>query len=278
MENKGSALKKVKIQYTDPIIDHKSSTTSSIMASSTITKPDVKSMVHAVATILQSQMLESSGEKLEEQKDLYYFSEEKYIREKPEAFDEERLALLRETPTIDNINEFIQALYDCAQFSPECCVICLIYINRIIAFTGMHLHPSNWRPLVLCALLVGQKVWDDRYLSNADFAFIYPFFTTEEINRLEQKFLELIQYNVTVKASLYAKYYYELRTLYKDNEKEFPLTPLNNTDAGRLEIRSHKYQEAFTDVTKEKEKMSSTIGSVQTISKEKRSTGYAVIN
>lgn len=157
-------------------------------------------------------------------------------------------------------------------------MICLIYINRIIAFTGMHLHPSNWRPLVLCALLVGQKVWDDRYLSNADFAFIYPFFTTEEINRLEQKFLELIQYNVTVKASLYAKYYYELRTLYKDNEKEFPLTPLNSTDAGRLEIRSHKYQEAFTDVTKEKEKMSSTIGSVQTISKEKRSTGFAVIN
>ncbi len=142
----------------------------------------------------------------------------------------------------------------------------------------MPLHPTNWRPLVLCSLLVAQKVWDDRYLSNADFAFIYPFFTTEEINRLEQKFLELIQYNVTVKASLYAKYYYELRTLYKDNEKEFPLTPLNSADAGKLEIRSHKYQEAFTDVTKEKEKMSSTIGSVESIKKEKKTTGFAVIN
>lgn len=150
----------------------------------------------------------------------------------------------------------------------------------------MPLHPTNWRPLVLCSLLVAQKVWDDRYLSNADFAFIYPFFTTEEINRLEQKFLELIQYvgkvmgryNVTVKASLYAKYYYELRTLYKDNDKEFPLTPLNTVDAGKLEIRSHKYQEAFTDVTKEKEKMSSTIGSVESIKKEKKTTGFAVIN
>ena len=162
--------------------------------------------------------------------------------------------------------------------SPECCVICLIYINRLIAFTGMPLHPTNWRPLVLCSLLVAQKVWDDRYLSNADFAFIYPFFTTEEINRLEQKFLELIQYNVTVKASLYAKYYYELRTLYKDNEKEFPLAPLNNLDAGKLEIRSHKYQDAFSDVTKEKEKMSSTIGSVENIKKEKKTSGFAVIN
>jgi hypothetical protein len=59
-------------------------------------------------------------------------------------------------------------------------------------------------------------VWDDKYLSNADFAFIYPFFVTEEINRLEQKFLELIQYNVTVKASLYAKYYFELRALFRN--------------------------------------------------------------
>jgi len=142
----------------------------------------------------------------------------------------------------------------------------------------MPLHPTNWRPLTLCSLLVAQKVWDDRYLSNADFAFIYPFFTTEEINKLEQKFLELIQYNVTVKASLYAKYFFELRTLYKDNDKDFPLAPLNTMEAGKLEIRSHKYQDAFSDVTKEKAKMNSTIGSAETVHKEKKVTGYAVIN
>jgi len=33
--------------------------------------------------------------------ELFYFSEEKYILEKPEAFDSERIAMLRETPTID---------------------------------------------------------------------------------------------------------------------------------------------------------------------------------
>ena len=105
--------------------------------------------------------------------------------EKPEAFDNQRIALLRETPTIENIQEFIKALYDCAQFSPECCIICLVYINRLIAFTEMPLQPTNWRPMLLCSLLVAQKVWDDRYLTNSDFAFIYPFFVTEEINKLE---------------------------------------------------------------------------------------------
>jgi hypothetical protein len=90
--------------------------------------------------------------------------------------------MLRETPSVDNIFEFMKALYDCAQFSTECCIISLVYINRLIAFTQLPLSPTNWRPLILCALLVAQKVWDDKYLSNADFAFIYPFFVTEEIN------------------------------------------------------------------------------------------------
>ena len=109
----------------------------------------------------------------------------------------------------------------------------------------MPLQPTNWRPLVLCSLLVAQKVWDDRYLSNADFAFIYPFFITEEINKLEQKFLELIQYNVTVKSNLYAKYYFELRALFKDSEKEFPLKPLSKDDAVNLELNSVKYKNTF---------------------------------
>lgn len=38
------------------------------------------------------------------------------MKEKPEEFDEQRKSLLRETPSLDNIYEFIKALYDCAQF------------------------------------------------------------------------------------------------------------------------------------------------------------------
>ena len=110
------------------------------------------------------------------------------------------------------------------------------------------MQPTNWRPLVLISLLVAQKVWDDKYLTNADFAFIYPFFVTDEINKLEKKFLELIQYNVTVKSNLYAKYYFELRALFKDNEKEFPLTPLDKSAAQKLELSSRTYKEKFESV------------------------------
>eukprot|EP00828_Plagiopyla_frontata_P003220 TRINITY_DN1088_c0_g2_i1.p2 TRINITY_DN1088_c0_g2~~TRINITY_DN1088_c0_g2_i1.p2 ORF type:complete len:113 (-),score=25.87 TRINITY_DN1088_c0_g2_i1:53-391(-) len=67
------------------------------------------------------------------------------------------------------------------------------------------------------------------------------FFITEEINKLEAKFLELLQYNVVVKSMLYAKYYFELRALFK-NAEEFPLKPLDAQTADALEKRSTNLQ------------------------------------
>lgn len=48
-----------------------------------------------------------------------------------------------------------------------------------------------------------------------------------------------------MKSQLYAKYYFELRGLFKDNEKEFPLKPINKDEAERLEIRSKDYKDIF---------------------------------
>ena len=37
---------------------------------------------------------------------------------------------------------------------------------------------------------------------------------------------------------MYAKYYFELRALFKDDEKEFPLKPLSKKQAQELDINS----------------------------------------
>jgi len=42
---------------------------------------------------------------------------------------------------------------------------------------------------------------------------------------------------VTVKSTLYAKYYFELRTLFKD-ASEFPLKPIDEITGRALEARS----------------------------------------
>lgn len=60
------------------------------------------------------------------------------------------------------------------------------------------------------------------------------------------------RYNVTVKSNLYAKYYFELRALFKDNEKEFPLKPLDKNDALQLELNSNKYKNSLEVTAAEK--------------------------
>jgi len=57
--------------------------------------------------------------------ELFFFSEEKYMIEKPELFDEERCELLRQMPEVKNIYEFMKGLYECGQFR---------YTNPIISF------------------------------------------------------------------------------------------------------------------------------------------------
>lgn len=222
--------------------DIKSCSTSTILLSSTMNTPNMKLIIKAVATLIHSNLLDDlqDGKTISTKSDLYYFCEDKYINENPQNFEEERVILLRKTPTQEDIAGFIEALYDLAQFSPECCVICLIYINRIIALTEMPLLPTNWRPLVLISLMIAQKMWDDKFLSNQDFSYIYPFFDIAQVNKLEMKFLELIQYFTHIKFSIYTKYYLELKSLIPE---EFPLKPMDIFTMQKLENQSKGMEE-----------------------------------
>ena len=209
-----------------PFHNFKSSSTSNIFLDTTISSPNVKNMIKAVSTILQSQLNEdlNLGKTISKKSDLYFFSEEKYIDEYPQYFDKQRIENIRKIPTLDDMINFIEALYNCVQFSSECCIISLIYINRIIALTGLSLQTTNWRPMVFVSLMISQKIWDDKYLSNGDFSYIYPFFEKNQLNILEMKFLEMIQYNVYVKLSVYMTFYLELKALVFENPVNKALT------------------------------------------------------
>ena len=67
----------------------------------------------------------------------------------------------------------MSAVFKIAQFSPECNIIALVYVNRLMALSGLMLHSKNWRPILLSALLLAQKVWDDKCLANIDFPIIW---------------------------------------------------------------------------------------------------------
>ncbi|XP_011829655.1 PREDICTED: cyclin-Y-like protein 2 [Mandrillus leucophaeus] len=64
------------------------------------------------------------------------------------------------------------------------------------------------------------------------------FTTTIKSNELERQFLQLIVYNVKVSGSVYAKYYFDLRSLAKDNSLHLPVYLLNKERAQNLQAVS----------------------------------------
>lgn len=61
---------------------------------------------------------------------------------------------------------------------------------------------------------------------------------------MERHFLELLQFNINVPASVYAKYYFDLRSLADDNNLNFLFVPLSKERAQNLEVRLRATQPA----------------------------------
>jgi hypothetical protein len=80
-------------------------------------------------------------------------------------------------------------------------------------------------------------VWEDLAVWNVDFVSIFKNLNIKDLGFLEKQLLKLLEYNVSVPSSLYAKYYFELRELAEKDSKNFPLTPLDKDRAEQLEVR-----------------------------------------
>ena len=152
-----------------------------------------------------------------------------------------------EEVTVEEILRFIEGIFKRARFSPECNIIALVYINRVISTTSLPLHPRNWKAVVLVALLLAQKVWDDRCVALSSFSQHLPDFPLMRMRLVERKFLELLQYRATVTQALYTRYYFELRALFEklleqeSVSREFPLKPMAMWQARKLELCSDSF-------------------------------------
>uniref|UniRef100_A0A6U3CS23 Uncharacterized protein n=1 Tax=Entomoneis paludosa TaxID=265537 RepID=A0A6U3CS23_9STRA len=118
-----------------------------------------------------------------------------------------------EIPTEREIYDFAHRLFKTVQLSSECSIVCLIYVERLMEEGKVPLLANTWRPIVMTGLLLASKVWQDLSSWNIEFTNVYPQYSLEAVHRLEIKFLRILQWDLYISSSLYAKYYFALRAL-----------------------------------------------------------------
>ena len=236
----------------------KSNSTSSIYITSTLVKPDTDEVVFCIAAVIHDHIQQGERMGSDERNRFPFFSEDNNpLYAAPpehegrgsdsESSDSSTKRTRREVPTEDMIFHTIRSVFECARIPSECLIVSLVYIERLIAISNCPLLVTTWRPILLSSLILAQKVWDDRSLHNVDFSIFCPMFTLKEINFLEKKFLELIDFDVSISASIYASYFFQLRTLCQRVDRDFTLQPMDVDSAAKLEARGVAYQHKLRD-------------------------------
>lgn len=141
-------------------------------------------------------------------------------------------------PSVDTITRFIGYLSMFSKLSTEVDIIALVYVNRLASNCNLILKMSNWRAVWLTCVMLAQKMWNDRPIKTGSFAKILPL-EKLALRNLEARGLQLLEFSVGVKPSLYVKYYFELRQLFTTimgfKASDWRVKPLSVRQAYRLE-------------------------------------------
>lgn len=220
-----------------PVLKKSSSCSTIYLDDSTVSQPNLKNTVKCVSLAI------------------YYHIKTRTSERRIDIFDEKLHPLTRDpvpddydahNPEHRQIYKFVRTLFNAAQLTAECAIITLIYLERLLTYAELDIAPCNWKRIVLGAILLASKVWDDQAVWNVDYCQILKDITVEDMNELERQFLELLQFNINVPSSVYAKYYFDLRTLAEANDLSFPTEPLSKERAQKLEAMSRVMQDKAT--------------------------------
>ncbi len=72
-----------------------------------------------------------------------------------------------------------------AEYSLECNILALIFVNRITGRNTMALTMRNWRGVWISSVILAQKVWDDQPIKTTSFAKILPNVSKEQLRECE---------------------------------------------------------------------------------------------
>jgi hypothetical protein len=228
----------------------KFNSTSTLFVQDTIAAPNIDQLLFCVCKWICMKV--ASGHERPEKFFLDIFDETKH------PIGRNSKALPR-PPIVEEIYTFLSSIFKAMNLNAECAIVCLVYIERLVVLTGVTLHATNWKRILLSSLILASKVWEDLAVWNADFLHLFRGLSVAHLNELEKYLLNYLQFNVTVKASLYVKYYFDVRELAPAESSE-SFTPLNKEAASRLEQNSTVHEQK-TRVKSQSVEMSGKVAS-----------------
>jgi len=235
----------------------KYSSTSSLFLDSTISKPKNAELVHCMAEYFQKTIKPTMSATNDQRKPF-------------EIFDESVHPLTTKIidnniPDIEVIEKFLKNIFKVGQLAPESLIMGAAYIERVMA-AGFKMYPFNWKRVILAALILASKVWEDQAVWNVDFLELFPLATPNDLGQLEKKILALLVFDVSLKASDYARIYFDLRAQSMATEEHFlELKPLNKDGEASLELKTTNY------TVKHTKKLHRSSGSVDDITAKMKS-------
>ena len=130
-------------------------------------------------------------------------------------------------PSLEELYYFSKYVIVAGRMEKEIPILCLVYIERFLTKTGLLMNFANWKRLTLISLILASKIWDDDSLENVHFPQVMGDITLKEITGLEKVFLELIDFDLVIRGSEYAKYYFILKGFAESFNSVLPMGPLD---------------------------------------------------
>jgi hypothetical protein len=108
-----------------------------------------------------------------------------------------------------SILQYLERIHKYASCSTECFILALVYIDRLIQRNNFLLTELNVHRVIISAVLLAAKFFDDAYYNNAYYAKVGGVLVSE-INGLEVEFLFRINFSLHVSPEVFMKYQAEL--------------------------------------------------------------------
>jgi hypothetical protein len=121
------------------------------------------------------------------------------------------------------MHRFLAACYELGRWSPESNVIAMVLVTRFRSASGVSFNRNNWPMVILIAMNLAQKSWDDVPLTNVDFPQLLEIASHKttmfkgykcswrEVNRMEMEFIKVLNWNIHVTNKTYMTFHYELQ-------------------------------------------------------------------